>query len=134
MKIMFFNKAIFEGTAEECEAFKNNFLDTLVKLDDELKDTYPMKATDTYESYFEALKFLNPFVYDTLYYIKEGVGDYFLEYRFKRMGLAGISVRVYADLETKKPKVYTLGFIFNIISLGLDMPHVWRFSSEEGDI
>ena len=79
MKIYFFNKVLFQGTPEECECFKNNFLDTLEKLDNEMKDTYPMKQTDTYETYFEALKILNPFVYDTLCYIKEGVGEYFLE-------------------------------------------------------
>ena len=127
MKIIFFNKPLFEGTKEECETFKSNLLDTLIKLDDELKDTYPMKETDTCETYFEALKVLNPFVYDTLCYIKEGVGDYFLEYRFRRMGLTGVGVRVYADLETKRPKIYTLGFLYNIICFELDMPHVWRF-------
>ena len=127
MKIAFFNKVIFEGTKEECESYKNHLLDTLAKLDDELKDTCPMKETDTYQSYFEALKNLNPFVYDTLCYIKEGVGDYFLEFRFRKMGLVGIGVRVYADLETKSPKIYTLAFIFNIICFELDIPHVWRF-------
>ncbi len=126
MKVIFFNKTIFEGTPEECESFKNNLLDTLAKLDDELKNTYPMKETDTYQSYFEALKNLNPFVYETLCFIKEGVGDYFLEFRFRKMSLVGIGVRVYADFETKKPKAYTLAFIFNIICFGLDMPHVWR--------
>jgi len=127
MKIYFFNKVLFQGTPEECECFKNNFLDTLEKLDNEMKDTYPMKQTDTYETYFEALKILNPFVYDTLCYIKEGVGEYFIGFRFRKMGLVGTSVRVYADLETKMPKAYTLAFVFNIICFGLDMPHVWRY-------
>ena len=127
MKIVFFNKELFEGTKEECETFKNNLLDTLTKLDDELMDTYPMKKTDTYQTYFEALKVLNPFVYDTLSDIKECVGDYFIEFRFRRMDLTGVGVRVYADFETKRSKIYTLGFIFNIICFQLDMPHVWRF-------
>lgn len=48
---------------------------TLGKLDDELKDTY-----------FEALK---SFVYETLSYFKEIVGDYFIEFDFRRMDLAG---------------------------------------------
>ena len=59
MKIVFFNKVLFDGTKEECEIFKSNLLDTLAKLDDELKDTYPMKQTDTYKTNFEALKNLN---------------------------------------------------------------------------
>ncbi len=126
MKIIFFDKVICEGTAEECNAFKKNLVRTLSKLDDELKDTYPMKATDTYQTYFEALKILNPFIYETLCYLKEIVGDYFIEFQFHHMDLQGVAIRVYADLETKKTKVYTLGFIFNTIVLELRKQTIWK--------
>lgn len=129
MRILFFDKVICEGTAEECEAFKSDLLDTLSKLDDELKDTYPMKETDTYQTYFEALKVLNPFAYETLSYLKEIAGDYFIEFRFRKMGLVGISMRVYADLETKRTKVYSLAFIYNIFAF--DLTEVAIFKIEE---
>ena len=44
MKIIFFGKVIFEGTPEECRAYKQEWSAMLGKLDDEIKDTYPMKA------------------------------------------------------------------------------------------
>ena len=126
MKIIFFDKVICEGTEEECNAFKKDLVKTLGKLDDELMDTYPMKKSDTYKTYFEALKTLNPFVYETLSYLKEIVGDYFIEFQFHHMDLAGISIRVYDDLETRKTRVYTLGFIFNTIVLELRKQTIWK--------
>ena len=126
MKIIFFDKVVCEGTKEECETYRKNLINTLSKLDDELRDTYPMKQTDTYKTYYEALKILNPFVYETLSYFKEIVGDYFIEFQFHHMDLQGISIRVYADLETKKTKVYTLGFIFNTIVLELRKQTIWK--------
>lgn len=126
MKIIFFEKVIFEGTEEECNAFKKDLVKTLSKLDDELKDTYPMKRTDSYLTYFESLKTLNPFIYETLSYFKELVGDYYIEFQFHHMDLQGISIRVYIDLETKKTKVYTLGYIFNIIVLELRKQTIWK--------
>lgn len=126
MRIIFFDKVIVEGTEEECENVRKGLIKTLCRLDDELKDTYPMKATDTWQTYFEALKALNPFVYETLSYFKEMVGDYFIEFQFHHMDLQGISIRVYTDLETKKTKVYTLGFIFNIIVLELRRQTIWK--------
>ena len=126
MKIIFFDKVLFEGTKEECEAFKKNFLDTLAKLDDELQDTYPMKETDTYESYFEALKILNPFVYEKLSFYKEWIGDCFMKYTFYKMRLASVGIRIYTNPERTKTKIYTLGFVFNIILFELDVPAVWR--------
>ncbi len=126
MRIIFFDKVIVEGTKEECENVRKGLIKTLCKLDDELKDTYPMKATDTWQTYFESLKTLNPFVYETLSYFKGMVGDYFIEFQFHHMDLQGISIRVYTDLETKKTKVYTLGFIFNIIVLELRRQTIWK--------
>ena len=126
MKIIFFDKVVCEGTKEECETFRKDLLKTLSKLDDELKDTYPMKKTDTYDTYYESLKILNPFVYETLSYFKEKVGDYFIEFQFHHMDLQGISIRVYADLEARKTKVYTLGFIFNTIVLELRKQTIWK--------
>ena len=70
VKILFFNKVIFEGTEEECELFRKDLIKMLFKLDDELRDTYPMKKTDTYQMYYEALKTLNPFIYETLSYLQ----------------------------------------------------------------
>lgn len=109
LKILFFDKVIFEGTDEECDAFKHNLLSTLGRLDDELKGTYPMRQTDTDETYFEALKILNPFVYETLSYLKEIVGDYFVGFYFYNMSLAGVGIEVYANLETKKDKDICFG-------------------------
>lgn len=126
MKIIFFDKNIFEGTKEECDIFKKNLVKTLSKLDDELRDTYSMKATDTYQTYYDSLKTLNPFIYETLSDLKEIVGDYFIEFQFHHMDLQGISIRVYTDLETKNTKVYTLGFIFNTIVLELRKQTIWR--------
>lgn len=126
MKILFFNKVIFEGTPEECESFKNNLLDTLAKLDDELKDTYPMKQTDTAETYFESLKNLNPFIYDTLSYLKEKVGVYFVGFYFYKMNLAGVGIEVYDDFETKRKKTYALSFIFNTIVFELENQTFWK--------
>ncbi|MBQ7956110.1 MAG: hypothetical protein IJ282_10225 [Lachnospiraceae bacterium] len=126
MKMVFFNKVLFEGTKEECEIFKSNLLDTLAKLDDELRDTYPMKQTDTYETYFEALKNLNPFIYETLCYLKNLIGDYFVEFQFLNMRLSGVNILVYTNLETKKTKIYTLGFVFNMIALGLRNQTIWK--------
>jgi len=126
MKIIFFDKVIFEGTEEECNAFKKNLIKTLSKLDDELKDTYPMKKTDTYLTYFESLKTLNLFIYETLSYFRDIVGDYFIEFQFHQMDLQGISIRVYSDIETKKTKVYTLGYIFNIIVLEIRKQTIWK--------
>lgn len=126
MKMVFFNKVLFEGTKEECEIFKINLLDTLAKLDDELRDTYPMKQTDTYETYFEALKNLNPFIYETLCYLKNLIGDYFVEFQFLNMRLSGVNILVYTNLETKKTKIYTLGFVFNMIALGLRNQTIWK--------
>ena len=126
MKIIFFDKVVCEGTKEECMVFKKNLLDMLIKLDEELMNTYPMKATDTYQTYFEALKILNPFIYETLSYFREIVGDYFIEFQFHHMDLVGISIRVYADLETKRTKVYTFGFIFNTIVLEIRKQTIWK--------
>ena len=64
----------------------------LFKLDDELRDTYSMKKTDTYQMYYEALKTLNPFIYETLSYFKEIVGDYFIEFQIHHMDLQGIAI------------------------------------------
>ena len=126
MKIIFFDKILFEGTKEECDIFKKNFVKTLSKLDDELRDTYAMKTNDTYQTYYESLKTLNPFIYETLSYLKELVGDYFIEFQFHHMDLQGISIRVYDNLETKKTRVYTLGFIFNTIVLELRKQTIWK--------
>ena len=126
MKIIFFYKILFEGTKEECDIFKKNFVKTLSKLDDELRDTYAMKTNDTYQTYYESLKTLNPFIYETLSYLKELVGDYFIEFQFHHMDLQGISIRVYDNLETKKTRVYTLGFIFNTIVLELRKQTIWK--------
>ena len=126
MKIIFFDKVIFEGTKEECESFRKDLIGTLGKLDDELKDTYPMKNTDTDATYFEALKNLNPFVYETLSYIKEIVGDNFIGFYFYKMGLAGVGIEVYENLETRKKKTYALSFIFNIIVFGLENQTIWK--------
>ena len=126
MKIVFFNKVLFEGTKEECETFRKNLIKTLLRLDDELQDTYPMKKTDTYQTYYESLKTLNPFIYETLSYLKELVGDCFIEFQFHHMDLQGISIRVYDNLETKKTRVYTLGFIFNTIVLELRKQTIWK--------
>lgn len=126
MKIIFFDKVLFEGTAEECEAYKQEWIEMLGRLDDELRDTYPMKQTDTNETYFEALKVLNPFVYETLSSIKEMVGDYFIEFYFYRMDLAGVKMRIYADLETRKTKMCALSYIYFILVFDLDAPAIWR--------
>ena len=126
MKIVFFNKVLFEGTKKDCETFRKNLIKTLLQLDDELQDTYPMKKTDTYQTYYESLKILNPFVYETLSCLKKIVGDYFIEFQFHHMSLEGISIRVYTDLETKKTKVYTLGFIYNTIVLELNKQTIWK--------
>lgn len=126
MKFILFDKVLFEGTNEECEKFRKDFLDMLWKLDGELKDTYPMKSTDTWETYFEALKVLNPFVHEKLSFIKEWLGVYFYEFYFYDMCLSGVSLMVYTDLETKKFKAYTLGFLFNTIVLELYVPRMWR--------
>ena len=127
MKIIFFDKVIFEGTAEECEACKQDWIKMLGRLDDELQDTYPMKATDTDETYFEALKVLNPFVYETISYIKELVGDYFVSLHFRSpMSLVTVSLRIYADLETKRTKMCALSFLYFILVFDLDVPTIWR--------
>jgi len=126
MKIILFDKVICEGTTEECDAFTENLVHTLWKLDDELKDTYPMKKTDTYQTYFEALKTLNPFVYETLSYFKEIAGEYFYEFTFRYNDLVGVGIRVYADLETKRTKIYSFGFIHNVIVLELRKQTIWR--------
>lgn len=126
MKVIFFEKVIFEGTAEECENFRQEFINTLSKLDDELRDTYPMKKTDTYQTYFEALKTLNPFIYETLSYLKEMTGDYFIEFQFHHMDLVGVVMRIYADLESKRTKICALSFIWFIVVFGLEKPAIWR--------
>lgn len=126
MKIIFFDKVLFEGTKEECEAFRKDFAKTLGKLDDELQNTYPKKKTDTDETYFEALKTLNPFVYETLCSIKEMVGEYFIEFRFWDTDLVGVKMLVYADLETKKLKVYALSHIYFMVALELRKHTVWK--------
>ena len=126
MKILFFDKVLFEGTKEECEAFRKDFAKTLGKLDDELQNTYPKKKTDTDETYFEALKTLNPFVYETLCSIKEMVGEYFIEFRFWDTDLVGVKMLVYADLETKKLKVYALSHIYFMVALELRKHTVWK--------
>lgn len=126
MKIIFFDKVIFEGTPEECEAYKQDFIKMLGRLDDELQNTYPKKKTDTDETYFEALKTLNPFVYETLCNIKEMVGEYFIEFRFWDMDLVGVKMLVYADLETKKLKVYALSHIYFMVALELRKYTVWK--------
>ena len=59
----------------------------------------------------------------TLSYFKEIAGDYFITFQFHHMDLQGISIRVYTDLETK---VYTLGFVFNIIILELRRQTIWK--------
>lgn len=126
MKIKLFEKVICEGTAEECEAFKKNLVHTLWKLDDELKDTYSMKKTDTEQTYFDALKTLNPFVYETLSYFKEIAGEYFVKFIFRYNDLVGVGIRVYADLETKRTKIYSFGYIHNIIVLKLRKQTIWK--------
>lgn len=126
MKILFFDKVLFEGTKEECEAFRKDFAKTLGKLDDELQNTYPKKKTDTDETYFEALKTLNPFVYETLCSIKEMVGEYFIEFRFWDTDLVGVKMLVYANLETKKLKVYALSHIYFMVALELRKHTVWK--------
>ena len=127
MKIIFFDRVLFEGTKEECEAYKQDWIKMLGRLDDELMDTYPMKATDTAETYLEALKFLNPFVYETLSSIKELVGDYFVSLHFRSpMSLVTVSLRIYADLETRKTKMCALSFIYFILVFDLDVPYIWR--------
>ena len=127
MKILFFEKVIFEGTAEECETFRQNFIDMLCKLDDELQDTYPIKKTDTNETYFEALKILNPYVHETISYIIELVGEYFVGLHFSSpMSLARVHLRIYADLETKRTKMCALSYLFFITTFGLDVPTIWR--------
>lgn len=127
MKILFFDKVLFEGTAEECEAYKQEWIKTLGRLDDELEDTYPMKKTDTNETYFEALKILNPYVYETISYIIELVGDYFISLHFSSpMSLARVHLRIYADLETKRTKMCALSYLFFITTFGLDVPTIWR--------
>ena len=126
MKFILFDKVLFEGTNEECEKFRKDFLDMLWKLDGELKDTYPMKSTDTWETYFEALKVLNPFVHEKLSFFKEWLGEYFYKFYFYDMCLPSVSLMVYTDLETKKFKAYTLGFLFNTIVLELYVPRMWR--------
>ena len=85
-----------------------------------------MKKTDTYLTYFESLKTLNPFIYETLSYLKEIAGDYFIEFHFRHMDLTGVNIYVYTDLEKKKKKAYTLGFIFNIIALELRKQTIWK--------
>ena len=127
MKILFFEKVLFEGTAEECETFRQNFIDMLCKLDDELQDTYPMKKTDTNETYFEALKILNPYVHETISYIIELVGEYFVSLHFRApLSLARVHLRIYADLETKRTKMCALSYLFFITTFGLDVPTIWR--------
>jgi len=126
LKIIFFDKIIFEGTKEECEIFRGNLSKTLSKLDDELEDTYPMKQTDTDETYFESLKILNPFIYETLSYLKEIVGDYFIGFYFYKMGLAGVGIEVYENLETRKKKTYALSFIYFTIVFGLENQTIWK--------
>lgn len=126
MKIIFFDKVLFEGTKEECEAFRKDFAKTLGKLDDEFQNTYPKKKTDTDETYFEALKTLNPFVYETLCSIKEMVGEYFIGFRFWDTDLVGVKMLVYADLETKKLKVYALSHIYFMVALELRKHTVWK--------
>ena len=74
----------------------------------------------------ESLKTLNPFIYETLSYLKELVGDYFIEFQFHHMDLQGISIRVYDNLETKRTRVYTLGFIFNTIFLEIRKQTIWK--------
>lgn len=127
MKIIFFDKVLFEGTAEECEAYKQEWIKTLGRLDDELQDTYPMKQTDTNETYFEALKILNPYVHETISTIIERVGDYFVSLHFRSpMSLVTVSLRIYADLETKRTKMCALSFIYFILVFELDVPTIWR--------
>lgn len=126
MKIILFEKVICEGTAEECEAFKKKLVHTLWKLDDELKDTYSMKKTDTEQTYFDALKTLNPFVYETLSYFKEIAGEYFVKFIFHYNDLVGVGIRVYADIETKRTKIYSFGYIHNIIVLELRKQTIWK--------
>ena len=126
MKIIFFDKVIFEGTEEECKAFKKDLLKMLAKLGDELEDTYPIKETDTYEAYFEALKTLNPFVYETLSYLKEIAGDYFIEFQFLRMSLAGVGMWVYDNLAPEKRRIYMLGHIWLIIAWGQKNQTIWK--------
>ena len=88
MKIIFFDKVVCEGTKEECEVFRKNLVETLSRLDDEVKDTYPPKKTDTWQTYFETLKILNPFVYETLSYYREWLGERFVGFYFYRLTLS----------------------------------------------
>ena len=127
MKIIFFDKVIFEGTAEECQAYKQEWSEMLGRLDDELRDTYPMKRADTNETYFEALKILNPYVHETISYIIELVGDYFVSLHFRApLSLASVRLRIYADLETKRTKMCALSFLYLIVTFDLDVPYIWR--------
>ena len=80
----------------------------------------------TFDPLFEALKTLNPFVYETLCSIKEMVGEYFIEFRFWDTDLVGVKMLVYADLETKKLKVYALSHIYFMVALELRKHTVWK--------
>ena len=126
MKITFFDKVVFEGPKEEGKAFIQSILDNLDRLEEEIKDTYPMKATDTDETYYESLQFLNPFIYDTLNRYRDLAGEYFKEFHFYRMNLQGFNLRVYANPEKTKTKMISFGHIYLAILFDLPRQTFWK--------
>ena len=123
MKLIFFGKVLCEGTPEECLQFKKNLLKKIHGLDEELR-AIPVEKDS--KVIFETLEFINPTAYETLSYIKELIGEYFIEYQFLRMSLPGVVVEVYEDLETKQKRGYFLGHILIIILQDEKGQTIWK--------
>lgn len=123
MKLIFFDKVLCEGTPEECMSFKKALLKRIHKLDKELKESPVEKGAKVI---FETLEYINPAAYETLCYVKELIGAYFIEYEFFRMSLPGVAVQVYEDLETKQRRGYFLGHILIMILQDEKGQTIWR--------
>lgn len=126
MRLILFNKVIFEGTKEGCEAFRIDLIKTLHRMGDELEKIYPNKRIGTHEEYFEELKTLNPFVYETLSYFKEVAGEYLVNIYFDHIDLIGVRIWVYDDLEAKTKRGYSFAKILLTISLGRRKQNFWK--------
>lgn len=126
MKLILFNKVIFEGTKEECNAYKKEMTNRLMRFSDELDNTFPIRKNDTWETYYEALKVLNPFVYETITWYKDVVGENFVAFSFRRGDMVGLGIW-YRDFENpKRVRFRDFGFIFNAIVLEITKQDFWR--------
>lgn len=114
MKILFFDKVVYEGTPEECKNYKKALLKKSEALHKAFRETPIEKDTQVT---FETLESINPTAYEILCYFKELIGEPFIEYQFIRMSLPGVVAWVRDDSSPNQRRGHILGHIFlNILT------------------